>query len=133
MTNIVNAVIDALAPIVIDIVVSVVGILFALLLGKLRKVAALQHLTGALANLQDAVITTVYANQQALVDGWKSAAADGKLTPEEIATLNARTIDRVKTAIGPNIVEIITAAGIDIDTLILDSADAVIHDIKDEK
>ena len=133
MTNYINVLIEALVPVAVQIIVGVVGILGALLLGQLRKVKALQNVTAAVDLLQGAVIDTVNANQQQLVDDLKATAEDGKLTEGEIAMLQARTIERVKAKVGPAVANVITAAGIDINQLILDSADAVIREIKAEK
>lgn len=132
MTNFANVLIEALVPVAVQIIVGVVGILGALLIGELRKIKSLQHVTEAVEMLQAAVVDTVYANQQILVDNLKAAAADGKLTPEEIDMLQARTIERVKAKIGPAAANVITAAGIDINQLILDSAEAVVREIKTE-
>jgi len=133
MTNYINVLIEALVPVAVQVIVGVVGILGALLLGQLRKVKALQNVTAAVDLLQGAVIDTVNANQQQLVDDLKAAAEDGKLTEGEIAMLQARTIERVKAKVGPAVANVITAAGIDLNQLILDSADAVIREIKAEK
>lgn len=133
MTNYINVLIEALVPVAVQIIVGVVGILGALFLGQLRKVKALQNVTAAVDLLQGAVIDTVNANQQQLVDDLKATAEDGKLTEGEIAMLQARTIERVKAKVGPAVANVITAAGIDMNQLILDSADAVIREIKAEK
>lgn len=130
MTNIINATIDALTPVIVDFVIGLVGILFALLLSKLRKIAALENVTDALEVLEAAIVKTVYSNQQVLVDDLKAAASDGKLTPDEVAMLQARTLEKVKSSVGPSVIKCILAAGIDLDNYILDTAEAVIHEIK---
>lgn len=132
MTNFTNVLIEALVPVAVQIIVGVVGILGALLLGELRKVKSLQHVTEAVEMLQAAVVDTVYANQQTIVDDLKAAAEDGKLSESEIAMLQARTIERVKAKIGPAAAGVITAAGIDINQMILDSAEAVVRELKTE-
>lgn len=126
----IDAFITAFTPVLIDFIIALVGILFALLLGKLRKIAALENVTDALEALEDAIIKTVYSNQQVLVDDLKAAAADGKLTPDEVAMLQARTLEKVKNSVGPSVIKCVLAAGIDLDNYILDTAEAVIHEIK---
>lgn len=132
MTNFVNALIQALVPVAVEIIVGVAGIIGSLAIVQLSKSAKFKHVADAIEMLQNAVVDTVYANQQVLVDDLKAAAADGKLSESEIAMLQARTIERAKAKVGPAAANVITAAGIDLDQLILDSAESVVRSIKED-
>lgn len=104
MNEFINALIDAIMPVAIEIIVSVVGILGALLLSKLRQIKALECMTDAPERLHDAVISTEYTNQQVIVDDLKAVVADRKLTPDDVAILNAHSFDNVKNTVGPGVI-----------------------------
>ena len=72
------------------------------------------------------------ALQQKFVDDMKLANEDGKLTEKEIKELNSSLIAYTKDKMTPEIINLIVAAGIDINKFILDSGEYFIQERKYE-
>lgn len=128
LNEITNAVLAAVTPLIVDLLVAILTIAFTALIGQLKKTQRLRHLTAAVELLQGATVDTVYANQSLIVDGLK--ALNGKLSQGEIEALRARTIERVRAKIGPAIVATIEAAGADVDAAILDTLEVALRQLK---
>ena len=75
---------------------------------------------------------TVLELQQTTVEPLKAASADGKLSAEEIAELRLLLIDKTKEKLLPATLELINAAGADIEAMITGAAESMINRIKGE-
>lgn len=104
--------------------IAVLGTYLTALAGKRAETANLHE---ALKALTDAAKTTVGELQQTVVDPLKEAAADGKLTPDEINYLRDMLVDKTKTKMLPATLGIINAAGADIEAIILGVGESLIN------
>lgn len=104
--------------------IAVLGTYLTALAGKRAETANLHE---ALKALTDAAKTTVGELQQTVVDPLKEAAADGKLTPDEIKYLRDMLVDKTKTKMLPATLGIINAAGADIEAIILGVGESLIN------
>ena len=120
------------AQIVSTLVITLIGVLAAWLTAKLNKNMHLKNLTGALDTCLKMTQVTVGELQQKFVDDMKLANEDGKLTEKEIKELNSSLIAYTKDKMTPEIINLIVAAGIDINKFILDSGEYFIQERKYE-
>ena len=124
--------IEQAAQIVTVIIVTAIGILSTWLTAKLNKYFQLKNTATALETCLSMVQATVGELQQKFVEDMKKANADGKLTKDEIKQLNTSLIVYTKNKLTPNIIEVITAAGIDINQFILDAGEKFVQELKHE-
>jgi hypothetical protein len=98
-----------------------------------RKVDS-ERLRGVLLRLDDFVISTVKALQQAVVEAIKEASFDGKITDEDRRRFKAAAIEQVKSYLGPKgLRELAKVLGLRPDALdgFLESrVEAAVHDVK---
>ena len=124
--NITTTAIEVVAGVV---EVGLVGLL-ALLFTWIRKNTKSDTVKSAIDLLEQAATDTVGELQQTLVEGWKGANADGKLTDAEIEALKRKSLSLVKSRIGPSAQEVITAAGIGLEDRINAAVQAAITAMK---
>lgn len=93
-----------------------------------------EYLSGALARLDVAVRTVVKEFEQTVVGSIKAAAVDGKVTPEEILTIQADALALLKSYLGPKgLAELGRVLGLDerfLDEFLGGSIEAAVHDIR---
>lgn len=116
MNDLLTQVVEMLAPAIATLILALLAVVAA----YLRKLAAQveydvarKSLDSAIAEAHLAAATAVRETQQVLVDEWRRAAEDGKLTPEEKAealraaknaflrVMSERSLDILKAAWGP--------------------------------
>lgn len=124
--------IEQAAQIITTLVVMLIGLLSTWLTTKLSKYIQLKNTTAALNTCLEMTQITVGELQQKFVEGMKDANADGKLTKEEIKELNTSLIAYTKNKLTPNVIELIAAAGIDINQFILDAGEHFVQELKHE-
>lgn len=116
--------------IIFELLMLLVGVLFAYLGKLIAKSKKLEHISMALGELEVVVQNVVGELQQTTVDAMKEASADGKLTPDEIKHLGSLLVSRSLDRLSAPASETITAAGIDIESMIHTIAEAWIAEIK---
>ena len=128
--EIINVIIENCA----QIVAIILGALLAYAINYLRLFVAeklkMQTLALAIDQLDGAVASTVEELQQVLVDDMKAAAADGKLTEDEIRMLGERVVKGSVAKLTDPAIELIKAAGIDITEYIRSVAETYVHQLK---
>lgn len=97
---------------------------------RIAKTEKFKSISEVLTQLSTTVEDTVGELQQTVVDGLKAAASDGKLTPEEVSALNAKLLELVKTKMAQPAIELLSAAQIDINALIIGMAESAIKKMK---
>ena len=80
--------------------------------------------------LNETVCDVVVSLNASTVEKLKAAAADGKLTPEEIAEIQDDAITRVVDIIGPTGIEVLGQAFDDLDTMIASKIDRWVEEVK---
>ena len=124
-----------MADIIIENIVKLTAALLLMLIGVLgtyltalsAKRAETANLHNALRELVDAAKITVGELQQVMVGPLKEAAADGKLTPEEITRLRCTLVAETKRKLLPATLDLINAAGTDIEAIILGVGESFIN------
>ena len=116
--------------IIFELLMLLVGVLFAYLGKLIAKSKRLEHIGMALGELEVVVQNVVGELQQTTVDAMKEASKDGKLTPDEIKHLGVLLVSRSLDRLSAPASETIVAAGIDIESMIHTIAEAWIAEIK---
>ena len=127
-----------MADIIIENIVKIAAALLLMLIGVLgtylttlaAKRAETANVSEALRALTEAAKTTVGELQQTIVEPLKAAAADGKLTPDEITDLRNKLVTQTKQKMLPSAINIINAAGADIEAKILGVGENLINKVK---
>ena len=100
---------------------------------RLAKTQKFQSLSAAVTEATAMAQQTVSALQQTLVDGWKAAAPDGKLSDEQIALLNQKLLEITKSKMSDAAIKLILGANQDLNAIIQDAGEAWLRQIKGEE
>ena len=68
--------------------------------------------------------------QQTVVDEWKAASADGKLTEDEVMELGIMLIQKATAKMSEPAKNLLQAAGVDLAALIQGAGEAMIRELK---
>lgn len=109
---------------------SVILVVGTWVLGKMAKQKQLQNVTEATGKLFEVTRQTVGELQQVFVNEWKEANG-GKLTDEQIRILKKELLRLVKEKLDDATMDLITAAGSDLDALITGEAESYLRRLKD--
>lgn len=119
--------------IIFELLMLLVGVLFAYLGKLLAKTKKMEHINMAMYELESVVKNVVGEIQQTTVDGLKEASADGKLTKDEIKRLGVLLVSHTLDQLSAPTSETLIAAGVDIEGMIHSIAEAWIAEIKRDK
>jgi hypothetical protein len=119
--------------IIFELLMLLVGVLFAYLSKLLAKTKKMEHISMAMYELESVVKNVVGEIQQTTVDGLKEASADGKLTKDEIKRLGVLLVSHTLDQLSDPASETLIAAGVDIEGMIHSIAEAWIAEIKRDK
>lgn len=125
-----NTIFETVLNIVATLLITLIGVLGTWLTAKVTKGKQLQNTNTAIDAVINAAQLTVLELQQTIVDGWKEANADGKLTDEQIDNLGELLILKTKEKLSNPVCELIESAGIDIVTIIQGAGEAYIASLK---
>lgn len=128
--DLVTGLIEKGADIVQTLILAAIGILGAWVSSKLAASTNLKNVGAAWDKLVDAANITVGELKQTTVDDLKAAHADGKLTDREVSLLRKKLIDKTMEKMAKPAYDILIAAGVDVQALILGAGDAFIQEIK---
>lgn len=125
-----DVIIENIVKITAALLLMLVGVLGTYLTTLAAKRAETANVSDALRALTEAAKTTVGELQQTIVGPLKAASADGKLTPDEIADLRSMLVAQTKQKMLPSAINIINAAGADIEAIILGVGENLINKAK---
>lgn len=125
-----DIIIENIVKITAALLLMLIGVLGTYLTTLAAKRAETANVSEALRALTEAAKTTVGELQQTIVGPLKAAAADGKLTPDEIADLRNMLVAQTKQKMLPSAINIIDAAGADIEAIILGVGENLINKAK---
>lgn len=125
-----DIIIENIVKITAALLLMMIGVLGTYLTTLAAKRAETANVSEALRALTEAAKTTVGELQQTIVGPLKAAAADGKLTPDEIADLRNMLVAQTKQKMLPSAINIINAAGADIEAIILGVGENLINKAK---
>ena len=125
-----DIIIENIVKITAALLLMLIGVLGTYLTTLAAKRAETANVSEALRALTEAAKTTVGELQQTIVGPLKAAAADGKLTPDEIADLRNMLVAQTKQKMLPSAINVINAAGADIEAIILGVGENLINKAK---
>lgn len=127
---IIPVIIENLVEIVTAAAITAIGVAGSWALSKLGQSKKLCTIAAATDEAITAAQITVGELQQTVVDDLKAAAADGKLTPEEIHTLGVALVDGAMAKMSTPACNVLNAAGVDVVALIKGAGEDWISQIK---
>lgn len=122
-----EAIISVVVQVVGTLLITLIGVLGAWLTAKIGKRVELTNINRAKDELIAAAQQTVMELQQTVVEKLKDAAEDGKLSEEEIAELGGVLLNMTKEKMSAPSIDVLVAAGVDINALIRGAAEALIN------
>lgn len=125
-----QVIIQYVSEVVALVIISIIGILGALVLKKINQSKKFENIAEATAQVTLATQETVRCLQQKFVTDWKENATDGKLTPEQIEQLKKETLEITLAQLGQPFLDLLAAAKIDVSDIIATAAEAYINQIK---
>lgn len=124
---------ESVLQIVTQAVIILLGIAGTWATVKLAQTKKFSTLAAAVGEATEMAQQTVSALQQTLVDGWKAANPDGKLTDEQIALLNQKLLEITKSKMSDAAIKLILGANKDLNAIIQDAGEAWLRKIKGEE
>ena len=118
--------------VVFDLLMLLVGVLFAYLSKLIAKSKQLEHIAISMNELERVVTNIVGDLQQTVVEGLKEVSEDGKLSRTDIEWLGKQLVEKTAAQISAPAAETLKAAGVDIEEMIHSIAEAWIAEIKRE-
>jgi len=114
------------------LLITLIGVLGTYLTMQLGKNANLKNINDAQKELIRAAKITVGELQQTMVSQIKDMHSDGKLTPQEIASLRAKLLDKTMEKLSAPAYGLLAAASVDVEALILGVGESWIDRIKQQ-
>ena len=121
--ELVNVGLDILAKAAI----AAIGLAGAWATAKIGQNNKLANIKAAIGQVTQAAQTTVGELQQTTVEAMKAAAADGKLTEDQIRTLKADLLRMTREKLAEPTVQLLEAAKLDINAMIQGAAEDLIN------
>lgn len=125
-----EVIIETAVQIVAALILTLIGVLGTWLTAKIAKRNELANINAATNEAIGAAQLTVLELQQTVVDGWKAASADGKLSDDEIKQLGTMLIDKTMEKMSDSAKNLLTAAGVDITAIIKGAGEAMVQNMK---
>lgn len=123
-------IIETAVQILACLLVTMIGVLGAWLTAKIGKKAELTNISIATNEVINAAQLTILELQQTVVDKWKAASADGKLTEDEVKELGVMLIQKTMEKMSASANNLLTSAGVDIAAIIKGAGEAMIQSMK---
>lgn len=124
-----DAIITVIAQVVSTLLITLIGVLGAWLTSKIGKRVELTNINKAKDELIVAAQQTVLELQQTVVEGMKAAAADGKLTDDEITGLSVTLLAKTKEKMSLPAIQLLESASVDVNALIRGAGEALIAEM----
>ena len=121
---------ETVMQIVGTLLITLIGVLGAWLTAKIGKSKELVNIATATGEAVNAAQITVLELQQTVVDGWKAANEDGKLTDEEINELGYMLVNKTVEKMSDSAVKLLVSAGVDITAIIKGAGEEMILRMK---
>lgn len=124
---------ESILQIITRIVIIALGLAGTWVMTKLAQTKKFDTLAAAVEEATSMAQQTVGELQQTLVDDWKAASVDGKLTDDQIALLKQRLLELTKSKMSDAAIKLITGANQDINAIIEGAAESWLQVIKSVK
>ena len=112
------------------LLITLIGVFGAWLTAKIAKRTELTSISAATNEVIGAAQLTVLELQQTVVEGWKAASADGKLSQDEVAELGKLLVQKTMEKMSDSAKNLLTSAGVDITAIIVGAGEAMIQNMK---
>ena len=123
-------IIETAVQIVATLLITLIGVFGAWLTAKIAKRTELTNISTATNEVIGAAQLTVLELQQTVVEGWKAASADGKLSQDEVAELGKLLVQKTMEKMSDSAKNLLTSAGVDITAIIVGAGEAMIQNMK---
>lgn len=121
---------ETIVQILSTLLLTMIGVAGAWLMSKIAKRDELSSISIATDEVFKAAQITVGELQQTIVDGWKAANADGKLTDDEIKHLGSLLVQKSIEKLSEPTKKLLTSAGVDISAIITGVGESLIQSMK---
>lgn len=128
--DLVTTLIENAASIINALILAVFGVVGTWVSLKFKTRTELKNVGAAWDEAVKAAKLTVGELKQTVTDNIKAMREDGKLTKEEIANLNKQLLEKTKDKMSKPAYDILVAAAVDVEALILGAGEAWIEKIK---
>ena len=125
-----EVIMETVVQIVGALLLTLIGVLGTWLTAKIGKHQELRNISTATTEAISAAQLTVLELQQTVVDGWKAANEDGKLTDEEINELGYLLVNKTVEKMSDSAVNLLVSAGVDITAIIKGAGEEMILRMK---
>ena len=125
-----EVIIELVAKIVGTLLLTAIGVAGTWLTAKIAKREELASIAAATDDATEAARRTVLELQQTVVEGMKSASADGKLSGDEIEHLGALLLEKALAQMSNPAKQVLAAAGKDVCAIIQSAGEAMILAMK---
>ena len=125
-----EVIIETAVQILATLILTLIGVLGTWLTAKIAKRNELANINAATNEAIGAAQLTVLELQQTVVDGWKAASANGKLSKDEITQLGTMLIEKTMEKMSDSAKNLLTAAGVDITAIIKGAGEALVQSMK---
>lgn len=125
-----EVIIELVAKIVGTLLLVAIGVAGTWLTAKIGKRQELASIAAATDDATEAARRTVLELQQTVVDGMKSASADGKLSADEIERLGILLLEKALAQMSNPAKQVLAAAGKDVCAIIQSAGEAMILAMK---
>lgn len=126
----VEIIIENIVRIAATLLITLIGVLGAWVTAEIGKTKELTNIAAATNEVINAAQLTVLELQQTVVDGWKAASADGKLTSNEISELGSMLLEKTMAKMSDTTKNLLNSAGVDISAIIKGAGEAFINRMK---
>lgn len=125
-----NIIIETAVQILATLLVTMIGVFGAWLTAKIAKRNELANISAATNEVINAAQLTVLELQQTVVEGWKAASADGKLSQAEISELGSMLVHKTIDKMSKPAAAVLYSAGVDVTAIIKGAGEAMIQSMK---
>ena len=132
MNAIMIVIMENLVEIITALVIALIGVLGTWLTAKIGKREELKSINAAQQEVIDMARITVGELKQTVVESLKAAAADGKLSKEEIDALGKALLDLTRAKMSDVTYNLLNSAGVDVTALITGAGEDWIETLKAE-
>ena len=125
-----NIIIETAVQILATLLITLIGVFGTWLTAEIAKRNKLTNIGIATNEVIGAAQQTVLALQQTVVEKWKAAHADGKLTEDEVKQLGVMLVEKTMEKLSDPAKKLLQSAGADITAIIKDAGESVIQSMK---
>jgi hypothetical protein len=125
-----SIILELLIPVLVTLITALIGVFGAKLTAVISKKKGLETVAAATQEAINMAVITAGELQQTMVEGFKAAHADKKLSKEEIRTIGNQLLLKTQAKMSQPAKNVLAAANVDLNALIIGAAEDAILSIK---